>query len=85
MTELFPSSDSGLNAIKLYQNNNMTKEEILECKKKTETEEKQIKEDIVNVESLRKRPLTKNYSTMERLCIWPIWGSELVDVTCWII
>ena len=33
------------------------------------------------VEALRKKPLAKKYSTMERLCMWPISGSELVDVT----
>ena len=36
---------------------------------------------VRGVEALRKRPLAKKYSTMERLCMWPISGSEFVDVT----
>ena len=33
------------------------------------------------VEALRKGPFAKKYSTMERMCIRPFSGSELVDVT----
>ena len=38
-------------------------------------------QNMQDVEALTKRSLAKKYSTMERLCMWPISGSELVDVT----
>ena len=49
--EMFPPIDFGPKAMKLYHTDNMTREEILECKKKrkSETEEKQIKEGRVKI------------------------------------
>ena len=41
MAEMFPPTDLGP---KLYLTKNITREEILECKRKSDTEEEQIKE-----------------------------------------
>ena len=49
MAEMFPPTDFGPKAIKLYHTDNMTREEILECKRKSEIEEKQIKEGYSRV------------------------------------
>ena len=44
MSEMFLQTDFGPKDIKLYHTRNMIREETLECKRKFETEEKQIKE-----------------------------------------
>ena len=49
MAEMFPPIDFGPKVKKLYHTDNMTREEILECKRKSETEEKQIKKGYSRV------------------------------------
>ena len=56
MAEMFPPADFGPKAIKLYHTDNMTREEILKCKRKSEIEEKQIKEGHSRVKIKIKKP-----------------------------
>ena len=60
MAEMFPPTDFGPKAIKLYHTDNMTREEILECKRKSETEEKQIKEGYSRVK-IKIKELRRGY------------------------
>ena len=56
MAEMFPPADFGPKSIKLYHTDNMTREEILKCKRKSEIEEKQIKEGHSRVKIKIKKP-----------------------------
>ena len=58
MAEMFPPTDFGPKAIKLYHTDNMTREEILECKRKSE--EKQIKEGYSRVK-IKIKELRRGY------------------------
>ena len=60
MAEMFPPTDFGPKAIKLYHIDNMTREEILECKRKSESEEKQIKEGYNRVK-IKIKDLRRGY------------------------
>ena len=60
MGEMFPPTDFGPKAIKLYRTDNMTREEILEWKIKSETEEKQRKEGYSRVK-IKIKELRRGY------------------------
>ena len=60
MAEMFPPTGFGPKAIKLYHTNDMTREEILECKRKSETEEKQMKEGYSRVK-IKIKELRRGY------------------------
>ena len=60
MAEMFPPTDFGPKAIKLYHTDNMTTEEILECKRKSDTEKKQIKEGYSRVK-IKIKELRRGY------------------------
>ena len=60
MAEMFPPTDFGPKAIKLYHTDNMTREEILECKRKSDTEKKQIKEGYSRVK-IKIKELRRGY------------------------
>ena len=63
MAEMFPPTDFGPKTIKLYHAVNMTREEILGCKRKSETEEKQTKERYSRVK-IKIKELRRGYKNV---------------------
>ena len=60
MAEMFPPTDFGPKTIKLYHAVNMIREELLGCKRKSETEEKQTKERYSKVK-IKIKELRRGY------------------------